>query len=205
MKKINKSSFGRMARLTTIVAAIMTITGFVGCGNKSSNSSQNQNVTPYGTCSNCQNFSGAEIARPVSNQAASVQASFQVLGDQTIFSQISNQTYGNPMYYYQGPLVLRGGITISTKVAQYCQIPAGQYTINTLQQGSKTVGSALSFPSLEAINGNVRILLSAQFYLQSTSQFSNDLVGEGTYIFQSVQISGGQTISCNNLTWATNY
>lgn len=201
MKTQSKSPLKNVMRMFALVGSLF-VTGFVGCGDKSSTNAQR--VLPFGTCTNCQNFPSTEIARPSSPSNSAINANYQVLGDSNTFMMISQGYAGNPVYAYQGPLVLRGGITFGYELQQYgCPVPPGQYSVNTIQQGSKVTGGQLTFPALEAVNGQVRVIMSATFYLQSSSGFSNDIVGEGAYTIQSVQYLNGQAQSCNNLMWST--
>jgi hypothetical protein len=69
---------------------------------------------------------------------------------------------------YSGPIALTGEMTVVSQIAPYsatyytggvagCVIPAGQYTLNTLQVGTMDGSGQFSVPQFEAISGGTRV------------------------------------------------
>jgi hypothetical protein len=154
----------------------LTVALFAACQKNNSDNSgiataplvQNQ-LLP-GNCAQC-NFAQAQLIQATSQGTNSfpVTINWQLIGEQTKIQQLLAVGW-NPQKTYSGAIYARGGMTIAAVqnnlsglgnvvLAGYCQIPAGQYTLNPIQPGTMSLGS-FELPQFEAIQGAVRIVFT---------------------------------------------
>jgi len=157
--------------LWTVLIALSVMT--TACNKKDSNNNANNGIyydqfgnpiSPggIGSCMNC-NFAQGPLGTAQSQGGNSYPATitWNMIGDQNIIAQITAQGW-NPQKTYTGPIALTGTMTMSQATyAGNCSIPAGQYTLNSMQAGTMSYGG-ISQVQLQAVIGGAQITFSLE-------------------------------------------
>lgn len=189
MKK-NKFYKNTTGLLILIAMSIMT-----ACGK---NSGGNNNPVPvqqgyvFQQCVNCQTLNG-----PVLFTAVSTDFLTNLINLNWSFNGQAGSAYYTPGTY-NGAVTANGQMTVSQSTnLGYCQIPAGAYTLATIQPGQWIFGGGVSGLGLQAISGASNLLMifsgtvSSPGYLQDGQLSSaTNPVGRMTGVLQVQSING---------------
>lgn len=181
----------------------VALTFIAACGNKGGNNSNQQviPVTPFQACANCQNINGAVFFSAESvDYTGSIRLNWTFSGQASpVVQSYPYQSNGMTPGTYYGPVAAQGQLSVSQAMnLGYCVVPAGVYSVGTIQAGQWGYGIASGL-ALQAISGATSMLItfngqvSSPGYLQdSQASSSTNPVGRMFGNLQIQSINGQQ-------------
>lgn len=143
-----------MKKLTLLLIAML---GLAGCPDSKSSNRQNGYGGVVGSCVNC-GFTPATFSQAVSSQIPQAGLTLIIEGDLNQMNMWGQQGQ-NPLFSYQGPVAVGGNLNVvSPLILGMCQLPAGQYTVRTLQAGIYNLGT-FQVPVVELV-GPTRMVVT---------------------------------------------
>jgi hypothetical protein len=140
-----------------VVVLLIAMLGLAGCPNNKSNSNPYGTVGLVGNCVNC-GFNQAVFSQSVTSEIPQAALTLQLAGDANQMNLWARNAQ-NPLFSYQGPLSISGTMTVVSMLPfGMCQLPAGQYTVRTIQAGIYNMG-VFQVSALE-LQGPVRMIVA---------------------------------------------
>lgn len=177
MKKNNNSSNSFKMTSGLFIGAVVAF--LVACGNKGggNNVVQQAPVMPFQQCFNCQNINGSVFFSAESiDYTNSVHLYWTFSGQSNYAYQTTAMTPGT----YYGPVATTGQMSISQSMnLGYCVVPAGTYTLATVQAGQWGYGIASGL-ALQAINGSYSMIMSFNGQVSSPGSLQNGQLSSST-------------------------
>lgn len=144
-----------MKKIVTLLIAMLALAGCPDGGSKGNNNNYNN----YGMagCVNC-GFNAAVFSQAVSSQIPQASLNIQLAGDANQMNMWGSNGQ-NPLFSYQGPISITGTLTVNSLLPfGMCQLPAGQYTMQTIQAGIYSMGT-FQIPAVELV-GPIRMVVA---------------------------------------------
>ena len=143
-----------MKKVTLLLIAML---GLAGCPGNDKGSNTNGTVGLVGQCVGC-GFNAAVFTQSVSSEIPQGILTLNLAGDANQMNTWARSGL-NPLFSYQGPLSVSGTLVLNTALPfGMCQLPAGQYSVRTVQAGLYSNG-VFQVPALEII-GPSRIVVA---------------------------------------------
>lgn len=143
-----------MKKITVLLIAMLAL---AGCPDGSKKDNTNYNNLGYGNCVNC-GFNAAVFSQAVSSQIPQASMNIQLAGDANQMNMWGSHGQ-NPLFSYQGPISISGTLTVNSLLPfGMCQLPAGQYTMQTIQAGIYSMGT-FQVPAVE-LTGPIRMVVA---------------------------------------------
>lgn len=195
-------------RFTGIVALSFAV--MISCQKKESSNNSNY-IAPLpinqagliAGCAGC-NFAQAALAQNAVSKGSSLTIAWNLVGDQAALQQVIS--YGYSVKMYSGPVMALGTMSVATTIplggtyygGYGCQIPAGQYQLNTLQVGNMSQGS-FTIPQLEAVSGGTRIIFTFTNAVVMDPTASGTISGIAGQLTPVAMVNGAQQIPCSDI------
>lgn len=139
----------KQTNLKTLTLGICTAAflamSLIACENKKNNNNEQVNQVGYQNCTNCAGIVyGQEFLRTASQGSNGyVQLQMDLIYNGAM--NTSQMGYYPPFAYYQGPVAATGTLTIASNTNfGYCAIPAGGYSVTTIQAGNWTYSGIMN-------------------------------------------------------------
>lgn len=144
-----------MKKVTVLLIAML---GLAGCpGSNKGNSNANGTVGIVGNCLNC-GFNAAVFSQSVTSEIPQASLTLSLAGDANQMN-VWGRNGQNPLFTYQGPISVSGTLSVSSLLPfGMCQLPAGQYSVRTIQAGIYNMGT-FQVPALE-LTGPIRVIVA---------------------------------------------
>lgn len=192
----------KMVWMALALSASLLVTA---CGKKGGGGgSATTPVGPFGACGGC-TFSQGVMMTANSSWGNVLNFTMRLIGDSAQMAAQATSSSGR----YTGPVMIDGTLVVTTQqnVGQ-CVIPAGTYTLSTVQPGQTTSSFGdFTVPQFQAV-GPVPLLLSFRYAFPGTTYFGG--VGRVTAQLEVLQgpartwaqtgtvVTPGATTSCND-------
>lgn len=200
-------------RWTYVVALSFAV--LISCQKKDSSNANYVQPIPYGqsgvvgNCAGC-TFQQVQLGQPISRAANNnIAIEWSLLGDNVAIQALAYN--GSSVKNYSGPVAVSGRMTVNTTIplsggynGYGCQIPAGQYQINTLQVGNMTMGS-FTVPQFEAISGAARIIFSLNNAVVADPNATGTIAQIYGQLVPLAMANGAQQMPCNDVGFYLSY
>ncbi len=120
------------------ILLLIAMFGLAGCPGNDKGSS-NGTVGVNQLCANC-GFNAAAFGQALTSQIPQASLTLSLAGDVNQINMLASMGQ-NPIFAYQGMMSVSGTMTVVSPLPLgYCYLPAGQYTVQTVQAGQYNMG-----------------------------------------------------------------